>query len=113
MAPVADAVTMDKIIEGDGKTIPKPGSLVTLDYIGYLEDGSKFDSTIERGKPFVFRVGCGEVLTGWDEGIVQMSKGERTKLTMPSSLAYGSTGFPGLVPPDTTIVFEVTLLDVS
>ncbi|KAG5479294.1 hypothetical protein GH5_03536 [Leishmania sp. Ghana 2012 LV757] len=108
-----DAVVMDKIIEGDGKTIPRPGSVVTLDYIGYLEDGSKFDSTLERGKPFVFRVGCGEVIKGWDAGIVQMSKGERSKLTMPPSLAYGGTGFPGLIPPNATIVFEVTLLDVA
>ncbi|KAK7198744.1 fk506-binding protein 1-like protein [Novymonas esmeraldas] len=109
----SDAVVMDKIIEGDGKTIPRTGSVVTLDYIGYLDDGSKFDSTLERGKPFVFRVGCGEVIKGWDAGIVQMSKGERSKLTMPPSLAYGGPGFPGLIPPNSTIVFEVTLLDVA
>lgn len=109
----SDAVLMDKIIEGDGKTIPRAGSVVTLDYIGCLEDGSKFDSTRERGKPFVFRVGCGEVIKGWDEGIVQMSKGERSKLTMPPALAYGAAGFPGLIPGNTTIVFEVTLLDVA
>ncbi|AAZ12406.1 peptidyl-prolyl cis-trans isomerase, putative [Trypanosoma equiperdum] len=107
-----DCVMMDKIIEGDGKTIPRQGSIVTLDYVGYLPDGRKFDSTIERGKPFVFRVGCGEVIKGWDEGIVQMSKGERSRLTMPPSLAFGSTGFPGIIPPNTVIVFEVTLLDV-
>lgn len=111
--PATDAVLMDKIIEGDGKTIPQTGSIVTLDYVGYLEDGSKFDSTLERGRPFVFRVGCGEVIKGWDEGIVQMSKGERSKLTIPPALAYGSVGFPGLIPPNTTIVFEVTLIDVS
>lgn len=109
----ADAVLMDKIIEGDGKTIPRTGSIVTLDYIGFLEDGSTFDSTLERGKPFVFRVGMGEVIKGWDEGIIQMSKGERSKVTMPPSLAYGATGFPGLIPPNTTIVFEVTLIDVA
>ncbi|CCW66330.1 unnamed protein product [Phytomonas sp. Hart1] len=108
-----DAVLMDKIIEGDGKTIPYSGCIVTLDYIGYLEDNAKFDSTAIRGRPFVFRVGCGQVIKGWDEGIVQMSKGERSKLTMPPSLAYGASGFQGLVPPNTTIVFEVTLLDVE
>ncbi|CAD2218463.1 peptidylprolyl isomerase [Angomonas deanei] len=108
-----DAVLMDKIIEGDGKTIPKAGSVVTIDYVGFLEDGTKFDSTIERGKPFVFRVGCGEVIKGWDEGLIQMSKGERSKLTMPPSLAYGDLGFPGLIPPNKTIVFEVTLLNVE
>ncbi|KAG5505016.1 hypothetical protein JKF63_04463 [Porcisia hertigi] len=108
----SDGVVMDKIIEGDGKTIPHTGSVVTLHYIGYLEDGSRFDSTLERNVPFVFRVGCGEVIKGWDAGIVQMSKGERSKLTMPPSLAYGDIGFPGLIPPNATIVFEVTLLDV-
>lgn len=109
----SDAVLMDKIIEGDGKTIPRHGSIVTLDYVGYLEDGTKFDSTLERGKSFVFRVGCGEVIQGWDEGIVQMSKGERSKMTVPPQLAYGPDGFPGLIPGDSTIVFEVTLLDVA
>lgn len=106
-------VTMDKVIEGDGKTIPRKGNIVTVDYIGTLADGSKFDSTYDRGKPFRFRVESGEVIKGWDQGIVQMSKGERSKMTIPPGLAYGSKGFPGLIPPNTAITFEVQLLDVS
>ena len=108
-----DRVTMDKIIEGDGKTIPRKGNIVTVDYIGTLADGTKFDSTLDRKKPFKFRVECGEVIKGWDQGIVQMSKGERSKMTIPPSLAYGTKGFPGLIPPNTPIVFEVSLLDVA
>mmetsp|Transcript_15735 Transcript_15735/g.18116 ORF Transcript_15735/g.18116 Transcript_15735/m.18116 type:complete len:112 (-) Transcript_15735:207-542(-) len=108
-----DRVTMDKIIEGDGKTIPKKGNIVTVDYIGTLADGTKFDSTLDRKKPFKFRVESGEVIKGWDQGIVQMSKGERSRMTIPPSLAYGTKGFPGLIPPNTPIVFEVSLLDVA
>eukprot|EP00331_Platyophrya_macrostoma_P000617 CAMPEP_0176405888 /NCGR_PEP_ID=MMETSP0127-20121128/582_1 /TAXON_ID=938130 /ORGANISM="Platyophrya macrostoma, Strain WH" /LENGTH=104 /DNA_ID=CAMNT_0017784985 /DNA_START=49 /DNA_END=363 /DNA_ORIENTATION=- len=104
---------MDKIIEGDGKTIPKKGNIVTVDYIGTLADGTKFDSTLDRKKPFKFRVESGEVIKGWDQGIVQMSKGERSRMTIPPSLAYGTKGFPGLIPPNTPIVFEVSLLDVA
>lgn len=108
-----DRVTMDKIIEGDGKTIPKKGNIVTVDYIGTLADGTKFDSTMDRKKPFKFRVESGEVIKGWDQGIVQMSKGERSRMTIPPALAYGAKGFPGLIPPNTPIVFEVSLLDVA
>lgn len=104
---------MDKIIEGDGKSIPKKGNIVTVDYIGTLADGTKFDSTLDRKKPFKFRVESGEVIKGWDQGIVQMSKGERSRMTIPPSLAYGTKGFPGLIPPNTPIVFEVSLLDVA
>jgi FKBP-type peptidyl-prolyl cis-trans isomerase len=104
---------MDKIIEGDGKTIPKKGNIVTVDYIGTLADGTKFDSTMDRKKPFKFRVESGEVIKGWDQGIVQMSKGERSRMTIPPALAYGAKGFPGLIPPNTPIVFEVSLLDVA
>jgi peptidylprolyl isomerase len=107
-------VTMDKIIEGDGKTIPRKGNIVTVDYIGTLyESGKKFDSTLDRKKPFKFRVESGEVIRGWDQGIVQMSKGERSRMTIPPSLAYGEKGFPGLIPGNETIVFEVSLLDVA
>jgi FKBP-type peptidyl-prolyl cis-trans isomerase len=104
---------MDKIIEGDGKTIPKKGNIVTVDYIGTLADGTKFDSTMDRKKPFKFRVESGEVIKGWDQGIIQMSKGERSRMTIPPALAYGAKGFPGLIPPNTPIVFEVSLLDVA
>ena len=105
---------MDKKVEGDSKNIPKKGNIVTVDYIGYLQpDNIKFDSTFERKKPFKFRVESGEVIKGLDQGIVQMSKGECSRIGIPHSLAYGDKGFPGLIPPRTDIVFEVTLRDVS
>eukprot|EP00658_Telonema_sp_P-2_P003023 TRINITY_DN11113_c0_g1_i10.p1 TRINITY_DN11113_c0_g1~~TRINITY_DN11113_c0_g1_i10.p1 ORF type:complete len:144 (+),score=29.72 TRINITY_DN11113_c0_g1_i10:163-594(+) len=116
-------VTMDKVIEGDGKNIPRRGSIVTVHYTAFnqfrdeknLENHihKKFDSTKDRGKPFKFRVESGEVIKGWDQGIVQMSKGELSRMTIPPGLAYGRNGFRHLVPPDTTIVFEVELLDVA
>lgn len=106
-------VNIDKVIEGDGKTIPKKGSIVTVHYTGYLADGSKFDSTHDRKQPFRFRVQSGEVIRGWDEGIVQMSLGERSKMTIPPSLAYGSKGFPGLIPANTAITFDVELKGVA
>jgi peptidylprolyl isomerase len=110
---MAERVSMDKIIEGDGKTIPRKGNIVTVDYIGFTKDGRRFDATRDRGKPFRFRVGCGEVIKGWDQGVVLMSRGERSRMTVPPSLAYGSKGFPGLIGPDEVIIFEVQLLDVQ
>lgn len=104
---------MDKVIEGDGKSIPRKGNVVTVHYTGTLESGEVFDSTEFRKKPFKFRVDSGEVIKGWDEGIKNMSKGERSKMTIPASLAYGAKGFPGLIPPNQQIHFEVTLIDVA
>lgn len=106
-------VIMDKVIEGDGKTIPKRGNVVTVNYTGTLQDGTVFDSTELRRKPFKFRVDSGEVIKGWDEGIKNMSKGERSKMTIPPGLAYGAKGFPGLIPPNSYITFEVSLIDVA
>ena len=110
---MSNVVTMDKVIEGDGKTIPRPGNVVTVDYIGTTADGRVFDSTALRKKPWKFRVGCGEVIKGWDLGIVQMSKGERSKMTIPPALAYGKNGFPGLFDGEQAITFEVELKDVQ
>ena len=111
-------VHMDKVIEGDGKTAPRRGNIVTVHYIGHTltEDGKldrKFDETYKRKKPWRFRVDCGEVIPGWDQGIMLMTKGERSKITMPPELAYGRKGFPGLIDADQAICFEVELIDVQ
>eukprot|EP00756_Hemistasia_phaeocysticola_P005402 Hpha_TRINITY_DN13312_c0_g1::TRINITY_DN13312_c0_g1_i3::g.95448::m.95448/K09568/FKBP1; FK506-binding protein 1 len=105
-------VQLKKIVEGDGKTYPKKGQIVTIDYVGRIEGHQEpFDSTKKRGKPWKFRLDCGEVIKGWDEGVKQMTLGEQSEITMESDMAYGERGFPGLIPagPATKIVFEVTL----
>ena len=81
---------------GDGENYPKPGHVVTVHYTGYLPDGSRFDSSRDRNKPFKFKLGAEQVIPGLDLGVAQLSKGERAKLTIPASLAYGERGFPGL-----------------
>jgi FKBP-type peptidyl-prolyl cis-trans isomerase len=77
-----------------------------------LTDGTKFDSSLDRGRPFSFQVGAGKVIRGWDEGVAGMQPGGKRKLTIPSALAYGKRGAGGVIPPDADLVFEVELLHV-
>ena len=91
----------------------KPGQQVSVHYTGWLTDGSKFDSSVDRGRPFGFTLGAGMVIRGWDEGVAGMKVGEKRKLTIPPELGYGAKGFPGAIPPSATLVFEVELLGVS
>ena len=86
------------------------GERVAVHYIGMLPDGTVFDSSYERDQPLRFRLGTGRVIRGWDIGIVGMRPGEQRTLRVPAHLAYGSRGVPGLIPPDTALVFEITLL---
>ncbi|KAK8380880.1 hypothetical protein O3P69_008059 [Scylla paramamosain] len=98
---------------GNGQTWPKTGQQVVVHYTGTLSDGSKFDSSRDRGKPFKFRIGLGEVIRGWDEGVAQMSVGQKARLVCSPDYAYGEKGFPGVIPPNATLTFDVELLAVE
>lgn len=106
-------VTVVTTEDGDQKTFPKVGQTVHVHYTGMLEDGKKFDSSRDRKKPFIFTVGRGEVIKGWDEGIMKMSVGETAKLTCTPDHAYGAEGYPGLIPPNATLVFDMELLFIE
>lgn len=99
--------------EGDGKTFPKIGDNVTIHYTGTLQNGKKFDSSRDRGSPFRCPIGVGRVIKGWDTSIPQLSVGTRATLTIPSHEAYGDRGFPPVIPPSSTLVFDVELLRVN
>ena len=98
--------------EGTGEEA-KNGDSVSVHYTGRFEDGTKFDSSLDRGVPFSFKLGAGEVIKGWDIGVLGMKVGEKRKLTIPSDLAYGENGMPGAIPPKATLIFEVELLGIN
>merc|ERR1711907_219436 len=98
---------------GDGKNFPQPTNTVVVHYTGRLEDGSKFDSSVDRKMPFQFQLGTGQVITGWDEAIKNMSKGEKAKVTISPDLAYGAAGAGDVIPPNSTLIFEIELLDFA
>ena len=100
---------IEDTVLGAGSTA-KAGQMVTVHYTGWLEDGSKFDSSKDRGDPFVFPLGERRVIAGWDEGVQGMKEGGVRKLTIPSELGYGARGAGGVIPPNATLVFEVELL---
>lgn len=88
------------------------GKTVSVHYTGWLENGKKFDSSLDRGQPFSFPLGAGRVIKGWDEGVQGMKVGGKRKLTIPSDLGYGSRGAGGVIPPNATLIFDVELLGV-
>jgi peptidylprolyl isomerase len=102
----------EKLESGDGAQ-PQTGQTVMVHYTGMLEDGTVFDSSRERNRPFSFRIGVGQVIRGWDEGVGMMHVGDRWKLIIPPELGYGERGAGGVIPPNATLIFDVELLRIS
>lgn len=107
-----DGLKIEVLKEGSGE-VATEGKQVSVHYTGWLTDGKKFDSSVDRGEPFQFMLGAGHVIRGWDEGVKGMKVGEKRKLTIAPELGYGDRGAGGVIPPNATLVFEVELLDVK
>ena len=107
----ASGLIIEDIVVGTGPS-PAPGQTAVVHYTGWLPDGTKFDSSLDRGQPFQFPVGGGKVIRGWDEGVATMKVGGKRRLTIPPELGYGPSGAGKVIPPNATLIFEVELLDV-
>jgi FKBP-type peptidyl-prolyl cis-trans isomerase FkpA len=107
-----DTLQIEDLAVGSGDTAVA-GKQVTVHYAGWLVDGKKFDSSKDRNNPFVFPLGAGRVIRGWDEGVQGMRVGGRRKLTIPPAMGYGARGAGNVIPPNATLVFEVELLGVD
>ncbi len=108
----ASGLKYEKLESGDGAQ-PQTGQTAMVHYTGMLEDGTVFDSSRERNRPFSFRIGVGQVIRGWDEGVGMMHVGDRWKLIIPPELGYGERGAGGVIPPNATLIFDVELLRIS
>lgn len=111
---VAAQVVVKTIVPGDGKNFPSAGDQLTMHYTGTLaSSGAKFDSSVDRGQPFTFQIGVGQVIQGWDEGVMKMSLGEKAILHIPAELGYGERGAGDAIPPNADLQFEVELLKIN
>ena len=107
-----DGLKIEDAKVGSG-TEAAAGKRVTVHYTGTLTDGTKFDSSVDRGQPFSFPLGAGQVIQGWEKGVAGMKVGGKRKLTIPPELGYGARGAPPVIPPNSTLVFDVELLEVN
>jgi len=112
MVTTSSGLQYQVLKEGNG-AVAKAGQTVSVHYTGWLTNGNKFDSSVDRGKPFQFTLGAGQVIRGWDDGVAGMKVGEKRKLTIPPGLGYGERGAGGVIPPNATLVFDVELLGVQ
>src|SRR5215510_6457878 len=103
---------IEKVTSGSGPS-PSSGLTATVHYTGWLTDGTKFDSSVDRNQPFQFKIGTGGVIQGWDKGVVGMRVGGKRHLTIPPDMGYGANGSPPAIPPNATLVFDVELLGLS
>lgn len=108
-----DGLKIKVLKEGSGQQMVENNNKVTVHYVGKLINGRKFDSSIDRGKPFEFTVGQGEVIQGWEKGVLKMRIGEKRQLTIPAELGYGAMGAGRTVPPNATLIFEIELLSIK
>lgn len=99
--------------EGTGDRVVKSGDTISVHYTGRLTDGTKFDSSVDRGTPFTFTIGAGQVIKGWDEGLLGMKVGEKRTLTIPADKGYGATGAGGVIPPNATLIFDTELVSIK
>ncbi len=112
MPTTESGLKYEDLNEGTGQAA-KSGDTVDVHYTGWLTNGTKFDSSVDRGKPFSFQLGAGRVIKGWDEGVAGMKVGGKRKLTIPPNLGYGSRGAGGVIPPNAELVFDVELLKIK
>jgi FKBP-type peptidyl-prolyl cis-trans isomerase len=102
---------VEKLVAGAGAA-PKKGDRVRVHYTGWLTNGTKFDSSVDRDEPFEFVLGVGQVIKGWDDGVAQLKVGDKVRLTIPAEMGYGARGASGVIPPNATLIFEVELLGI-